>query len=191
MKPLTVLGSGCVRADQESAAQTLAPPPEVRIRSGLQPSSEGSPEYFTGSARIDPIIHAEPLARARASRSNSALGQMAHPPAPRDPNSIWSPPDEMHWHGACVNYGDDAHRQTGTPRRKGRRPDGTGKPQAISVLTACRKQTNRRSRSMYSAKTAGAVPLLRAGSSPRPPTKKTTLSASVRPKSSLPVMPAK
>ena len=94
-------------------------------RSGSQPSSRGSAEYFTGTVRIDPLFQATDPARAgsasvtfepgaRTAWHTHPLGQTLIVTAgcgrvqrwggpleeirPGDVISI--PPDEKHWHGA-------------------------------------------------------------------------------------------
>ena len=94
-------------------------------RSGSQPSSRGSAEYFTGTVRIDPLFQAMDPARAgsasvtfepgaRTAWHTHPLGQTLIVTAgcgrvqrwggpleeirPGDVISI--PPDEKHWHGA-------------------------------------------------------------------------------------------
>lgn len=95
------------------------------MKIGSQPSNPGSPDYFTGAVRIDPLFNAPAPARvvsasvtfepgARTAWHTHPLGQtlivMAgcglaqrwdgpieeiHPG-----DVIWFPPGEKHWHGA-------------------------------------------------------------------------------------------
>lgn len=94
-------------------------------RSGSQPSGKGSPEYFTGAVRIDPIIQAQAPARvnaasvtfepgARTAWHTHPLGQTLIVTAGgglaqrwggpvetiRPGDVVWFPPGEKHWHGA-------------------------------------------------------------------------------------------
>src|SRR5437868_7185376 len=94
-------------------------------RSGSQPSAQGSPDYFTGSARVDHLIKTTAPARvtgavvtfepgARSAWHTHPLGQMlivtagcglvqskGGPVAKIRPGDvIWCPPGEKHWHGA-------------------------------------------------------------------------------------------
>lgn len=95
-------------------------------RSGSQPSSKGSAEYFTGNVRIDPLFQANAPARAvgvsvtfepgaRTAWHTHPLGQtlivtagcgrVQRWGAPieeiRPGDVIWFPPGEKHWHGAA------------------------------------------------------------------------------------------
>jgi quercetin dioxygenase-like cupin family protein len=94
-------------------------------RSGSQPSTKGSPEYFTGSVRVDPLFQAKDPARAvgasvtfepgsRTAWHTHPLGQVLIVISgcglvqswgsqireiwPGD--VVWIPPGEKHWHGA-------------------------------------------------------------------------------------------
>lgn len=96
-------------------------------RSGLQPSTKGSAEYFTGSVRIDPLFQANAPARAvgatvtfepgaRTAWHTHPLGQMLivmtgcglvqHWGSPVEEihpgDVVWFPPGEKHWHGATA-----------------------------------------------------------------------------------------
>ncbi len=97
-------------------------------RSGSQPSTKGSPEYFTGNVRIDPLFPANNPARAvgasvtfepgaRTVWHTHPLGQTLIVTAGCglvqrwDGNQvqeihrgdvIWFQPDEKHWHGATA-----------------------------------------------------------------------------------------
>jgi quercetin dioxygenase-like cupin family protein len=95
-------------------------------RSGSQPSRPGSPEYFTGAVRIDPLIQAPAPARvaalavtfepgARTAWHTHPLGQTLVVTAGsgrvqrwggpveeiRPGDVVWIPPGEKHWHGAA------------------------------------------------------------------------------------------
>ena len=94
-------------------------------RSGLQPSTKGSTEYFTGAVRIDPLFQANDPARAvgasvtfepgsRTAWHSHPLGQFLIVIAGcglaqrwdgaieeiRPGDVVWFPPGEKHWHGA-------------------------------------------------------------------------------------------
>jgi quercetin dioxygenase-like cupin family protein len=96
-------------------------------RSGSQPSTKGSAEYFTGSVRVDPLFRANDRARAvganvtfepgsRTAWHTHPLGQTLIVTAgcgfvqqwdgpieeihPGD--VVWFPPGEKHWHGATL-----------------------------------------------------------------------------------------
>ena len=94
-------------------------------RSGSQPSTKGSTEYFTGTVRIDPLFqppeparvmgaavtfepgartawHTHPLGQTLVVTAGSGLVQSWNGPVreiwPGD--VVWIPPGEKHWHGA-------------------------------------------------------------------------------------------
>jgi quercetin dioxygenase-like cupin family protein len=94
-------------------------------RSGSQPSTKGSTEYFTGAVRIDPLFRANDPARAvgasvtfepgsRTTWHSHPLGQFLIVIAGcglaqrwdgdveeiRPGDVVWFPPGEKHWHGA-------------------------------------------------------------------------------------------
>jgi quercetin dioxygenase-like cupin family protein len=96
-------------------------------RIGSRPSGKASPEYFTGTVRIDPLIDAPAPARvrgalvtfepgARATWHTHPLGQTLIVTAGcgwaqrwggpveeiRPGDVIWIPPGEKHWHGATA-----------------------------------------------------------------------------------------
>ena len=95
-------------------------------RSGSQPSSKGSAEYFTGTVCIDPLFQVKEPARAagnsvtfepgaRTAWHTHPLGQTLIVTAGcgraqrwggpieeiRPGDVIWFPPGEKHWHGAA------------------------------------------------------------------------------------------
>ena len=95
-------------------------------RSGSQPSSKGSADWFTGTARIDPLFQPNVPARAvslsvtfepgaRTAWHSHPLGQtlivtagcgrVQRWGAPieeiRPGDVVWLPPGEKHWHGAA------------------------------------------------------------------------------------------
>jgi len=94
-------------------------------RSGSQPSTQGSAEYFTGMVRIDPLFQANDPARAvgvsvtfepgsRTAWHSHPLGQTLIVIAGcglaqrwddtveeiHTGDVVWFPPGEKHWHGA-------------------------------------------------------------------------------------------
>ena len=94
-------------------------------RSGVEPSAQGSPEWFTGAVRIDPLFQAPEPARvaaagvtfepgARTAWHTHPLGQTLIVTAGRGwaqreggpieeirpGDVIWFAPGEKHWHGA-------------------------------------------------------------------------------------------
>jgi quercetin dioxygenase-like cupin family protein len=96
-------------------------------RSGSQPSTKGSVEYFTGTVRVDPLFQAEEPARvtgasvtfepgARTAWHTHPLGQTPIVTAGcglaqrrggpieqiRPGDVVWIPPGEKHWHGATA-----------------------------------------------------------------------------------------
>ena len=96
-------------------------------RSGSQPSAKGPADYFTGTARIDPLFEASDPARvvgvsvtfepgARTAWHTHPLGQTLIITAGsgraqrwggpietiRPGDVIWFPPGEKHWHGAAA-----------------------------------------------------------------------------------------
>jgi quercetin dioxygenase-like cupin family protein len=131
---LLVLASATVRADDATqsgandapAAASSEDSQTIRIvRSGSQPSREGPAEYFTGSARIDPLFAAEEPSRssasyvtfepgARTAWHTHPLGQVLIVTAGTGLVRQWGgpieefragdvvriPPGVKHWHGA-------------------------------------------------------------------------------------------
>ncbi len=94
-------------------------------RNGSQPSIKGSSDWFTGTARIDPLIHAPaPALVQAASVTFEPGGRTAWPTHPlgqtlivtagfgwaqrwggpieeiRPGDVVWFSPGEKHWHGA-------------------------------------------------------------------------------------------
>ena len=96
-------------------------------RSGSQPPTKGSTEYFTGTVRIDPLFqtndparavgasvtfepgsrtawHTHPLGQTLIVTSGCGLVQRLDGPIeeihPGD--VVWFPPGEKHWHGATA-----------------------------------------------------------------------------------------
>jgi quercetin dioxygenase-like cupin family protein len=121
-----------VRAAISSGAtrQAANSHPIAITRSGTQPSSQGSAQYFTGTARIQPLFDAHEPSRAngvsvtfepgaRTAWHTHPLGQTlivtagsgrvarwgepAQQIAPGD--VVWIPPGQKHWHGASPTTG--------------------------------------------------------------------------------------
>ena len=114
-----------------SGAQSQTPKDDgaIRImRSGSQPSRQGSAENFTGSVRVDPLFQANAPARAsgslvtfepgaRTAWHTHPLGQILIVTAGtgrvqrwgdpieeiRKGDVVWIPPGQKHWHGAASN----------------------------------------------------------------------------------------
>jgi quercetin dioxygenase-like cupin family protein len=97
---------------------------EIR-RSGAQPSTRGSAEYFTGTVRIDPLFspaeparvagalvtfepgartawHTHPLGQTLIVTAGLGWAQREGGPVEeiRPGDVVWFPPGEKHWHGA-------------------------------------------------------------------------------------------
>jgi quercetin dioxygenase-like cupin family protein len=95
-------------------------------RSGSQPSTSGSADYFTGSVRVDPLFEAPDPARVRGASVTFEPGARTawhtHPLGQtlivtvgsglvqcwggpieeiRPGDVVWFPPGEKHWHGAA------------------------------------------------------------------------------------------
>ena len=114
-----------------SGAQSQTPKDDgaIRImRSGSQPSRQGSAENFTGSVRVDPLFQANAPARAsgslvtfepgaRTAWHTHPLGQILIVTAGtgrvqrwgdpieeiRKGDVVWIPPGQKHWHRAASN----------------------------------------------------------------------------------------
>jgi quercetin dioxygenase-like cupin family protein len=96
-------------------------------RCGSQPSSKGSPEYFTGSVRIDPLInppeparvamalvtfepgartawHTHPLGQTLIIIAGSGWAQRVGGPVEEilQGDVVYFMPNEKHWHGATA-----------------------------------------------------------------------------------------
>jgi 4-carboxymuconolactone decarboxylase len=96
------------------------------VRAGSQPFSQGSPENFTGSVRIEPLFQSQAPARAsgslvrfepgaRTAWHTHPLGQILIVTAGtgrvqrwgdpveeiREGDVVWIPPGQKHWHGAA------------------------------------------------------------------------------------------
>jgi quercetin dioxygenase-like cupin family protein len=96
-------------------------------RAGSQPSSKGSPDYFTGAVRIDPLFpanaparavgnsvtfepgartawHTHPLGQILIVTSGCGWAQREGGPVEeiRPGDVVWFPPGQKHWHGATA-----------------------------------------------------------------------------------------
>ena len=96
-------------------------------RIGDRPSTHGSPEYFTGAVRLDPLFQASAPARAMGASVTFEPGARTawhrHPlgqtlivtsgcglvqrwggpiETVRPGDVVWFPPGEKHWHGATA-----------------------------------------------------------------------------------------
>jgi 4-carboxymuconolactone decarboxylase len=137
--PLSLLASGGVHEGQAGAASAPAAPQAsssaesrtIKItRRGSQPAQHGSPEYFTGSVRIDPLFPMTAPSRtsgasitfepgARSAWHTHPLGQTLIVTAGtgwvqqeggakqeiKPGDVIWTPPGVKHWHGATATQG--------------------------------------------------------------------------------------
>ena len=65
---LFVLASPSARPEEATAELTQGSQTMIITRSGSQPSSTGSAQYFTGSVRIDPLFQAKDPSRASGAR---------------------------------------------------------------------------------------------------------------------------
>jgi quercetin dioxygenase-like cupin family protein len=136
---LALLAAASAQANQAGAtsgsgaapAASVQDAPTITIaRSGSQPSSKGSAEYFTGSVRIDPLFQAKDPSRtsgayvtfepgARAAWHTHPLGQTLIVTAAtgwvqqeggekqetKPGDVIWTPPVVKHCHGATATNG--------------------------------------------------------------------------------------
>ena len=93
---------------------------------GSRPSGAGSPEYFTGTVRMDPLVstpaparlrgvtvtfeagartawHTHPLGQTLIVTSGAGLAQKEGEPIQllRPGDVVWFEPGEKHWHGAA------------------------------------------------------------------------------------------
>jgi quercetin dioxygenase-like cupin family protein len=96
-------------------------------RTGSQPSTKGSADYFTGTVRIDPLFkandpaqavgasvtfepgsrtawHTHPLGQILIVTAGCGLAQYSDGPVEeiRPGDVVWFPPGEKHWHGATA-----------------------------------------------------------------------------------------
>ncbi len=95
------------------------------LRAGSRPSGKGSPDWFTGTVRIDPLFNAFDSARVQGAQVTfepgartawhthplgqtlivvSGLGRVQRDGGPveeiRPGDVVWFAPGERHWHGA-------------------------------------------------------------------------------------------
>lgn len=132
---LSLLASACTYVNQTRGSSGSYAPPAASTkaqtititRSGSQPSRSGPDEYFTGSARIDPLFQAQDSSRtsaayvtfepgARSAWHTHPLGQILIVTAGTGwvqqeggekqeiklGDVIWTPPGVKHWHGATT-----------------------------------------------------------------------------------------
>jgi len=118
-------------AAEMSPAEPRSRDMDIEIkRNGSRPSAKGSPDWFTGSVRVDPLFQAPDPARAGAghvtfepgARTNwhthplgqtliitSGLGWVQRDGGPieevRPGDVVWFPPSLKHWHGATLTTG--------------------------------------------------------------------------------------
>ena len=127
---LFVLGSPSARPEETTAELTQGSQTMIITRSGSQPSSTGSAQYFTGSVRIDPLFQAKDPSRASGARVTFEPGARTawhtHPLGQtlivtagsgwvqqwggqveeiRPGDVVWIPPGQKHWHGAAAVTG--------------------------------------------------------------------------------------
>src|SRR5947209_17808525 len=67
-RSLFVLGSPSARPEEATAELTQGSQTMIITRSGSQPSSTESAQYFTGSVRIDPLFQGKDPSRAYGAR---------------------------------------------------------------------------------------------------------------------------
>jgi 4-carboxymuconolactone decarboxylase len=116
------MGSATRASESDERSQSL-----TVTRSGEQPSSKGSDQYFTGSVRVDPLFQPKEPSRvsgayvtfepgARSAWHTHPLGQTLVVTAGtgwvqewngekreiRPGDVVWTPPGVKHWHGATV-----------------------------------------------------------------------------------------
>lgn len=133
---ITVLEANVGKREAANANETLGKVLSNRqveqritvIRSGSQPASKGSPEYFTGSVHIDTLFKANDPSRTSGGRVTfepgartawhthplgqtlivtAGTGRVQHWGDPieeiRQGDVVWIPPGQKHWHGAAPN----------------------------------------------------------------------------------------
>jgi len=118
-------GSGAPSVATSDDSQTIS-----ITRSGSQPSAKGPAEYFTGSARIEPLFKAKDPSRTsgalvtfepgtRTAWHTHPVGQILIVTAGsgwvqqwggqiqeiRQGDVVWIPPAQKHWHGATATTG--------------------------------------------------------------------------------------
>jgi quercetin dioxygenase-like cupin family protein len=121
------LGIPAILNAQAGASATQRKKLKMEIkRSGSQPSTKGSADWFTGTVRVDPLFEAPAPARVRGAsvtfepgaRTNwhthplgqtlivtAGCGRAQREGGPieeiRPGDVVWIPPNERHWHGAA------------------------------------------------------------------------------------------
>jgi quercetin dioxygenase-like cupin family protein len=126
---LTALAAARVAAAQTGTSQERSEPMQI-ARAGTQASQRGSAEYFTGTARIDPLFPVREPARVSAGSVTfepgartawhthplgqhliitAGLGWVQREGGPieevRPGDVVWFPPSLKHWHGATPTTG--------------------------------------------------------------------------------------
>src|SRR5437762_11885146 len=97
---LFVLGSPSARPEEATAELTQGSQTMIITRSGSQPSSTGSAQYFTGSVRIDPLFQAKDPSRASGAHVTSSPADERHGTPTHWARPSSSPPDPDGWrHG--------------------------------------------------------------------------------------------
>jgi quercetin dioxygenase-like cupin family protein len=120
-------------------------------RSGTHPSTEGSPAWFSGSVRVDPVFPVTDPSRVSAGHVTFEPGARSawhtHPLGQtliitsglgwvqreggtieevRAGDVVWFPPGLKHWHGASPTNGMTHYAISGIARWQERRMDGKG-----------------------------------------------------------------
>jgi quercetin dioxygenase-like cupin family protein len=124
---LAATGLALARAGRAGAQERTGPMMMMIKRSGSEPSTKGSSDYFTGSVRIDSPFRGSAPARvggafvtfepgARTAWHTHPLGQtlivtaglgwVQREGGPKEEirpgDVVWIPPGEKHWHGATA-----------------------------------------------------------------------------------------
>ncbi len=127
LMPLALLALAPAAVVQAQAPSVEAAPNLKITRGGSQPSAKGSPQFFTGTVRVDPLFPAtdpsrvsgghvtfEPGARSawhthpvgQTLIVTSGLGFVQQWGGPRQEvragDIVWFPPGLKHWHGASA-----------------------------------------------------------------------------------------
>src|SRR5439155_756539 len=80
---LFVLASPSARPEEATAELTQGSQTMIITRSGSQPSSTGSAQYFTGSVRIDPLFKSKKSGRAMLSGARRVRSTGMEPQQPQ------------------------------------------------------------------------------------------------------------
>jgi quercetin dioxygenase-like cupin family protein len=123
----TTQASAAPGVEAQPAASSASPKTLSIARNGLQPSSKGPSDYFTGSVRVDPLFqaneparalgvsvtfepgsrthwHTHPLGQTLIVMAGCGLVQRWNGPIEeiRPGDVVWIPAGEKHWHGATA-----------------------------------------------------------------------------------------